>query len=42
MNTIFFLVLRRMRAPLLWLVVVYAVAVLGLTLVPGQDSDSVG
>ena len=30
-----FLVLRRMRAPLIVLVVVFAVSVLGLTLIPG-------
>ena len=32
-----FLVLRRMRAPLLGLIVIYAISVLGLTLVPGVD-----
>ena len=39
MNGVFFLVLRRMRAPLIVLIVIYAVAVLGLTLVPGVDAD---
>lgn len=34
-----FLVLRRMRAPLLGLVVIYAISVLGLTLIPGVDGD---
>jgi voltage-gated potassium channel len=34
-----FLVLRRMRAPLVALIVIYAVAVLGLVLIPGQDAD---
>lgn len=34
-----FLVLRRMRAPLIVLVVVFAVSVLGLTLIPGQQAD---
>jgi voltage-gated potassium channel len=33
-----FLVLRRMRAPLVALIVIYAVAVLGLVLIPGQDA----
>ncbi|MCZ2816181.1 potassium channel family protein [Modestobacter sp. VKM Ac-2984] len=33
-----FLVLRRMRAPLIVLIVVFAVSVLGLTLVPGEDA----
>jgi Trk K+ transport system NAD-binding subunit len=37
MNSILFLVLRRMRAPLITLIVSYAVAVLGFTLVPGMD-----
>jgi voltage-gated potassium channel len=32
-----FLILRRMRAPLIILIVIFAVSVLGLTLVPGQD-----
>jgi Trk K+ transport system NAD-binding subunit len=39
MNSIFFIVLRRMRAPLIVLVVIYAVSVLGLTLVPGVDAN---
>jgi len=34
-----FLVLRRMRVPLITLVLVFAVSVLGLSLVPGQDAD---
>jgi len=38
MNTIVFLVLRRMRRPLLALIAVYAIAVLGLVLIPGQDA----
>lgn len=37
MDTIVFLVLRRMRQPLLTLIGVYTVSVLGLTLIPGQD-----
>jgi Trk K+ transport system NAD-binding subunit len=32
-----FLVLRRMRIPLIVLIVIFAVSVLGLTLIPGQD-----
>ncbi len=39
MNSAFFLVLRRMRAPIIVLIALYAVAVLGLTLVPGVDAD---
>ena len=33
-----FLVLRRMRAPLIVLITIFAVSVLGLTLVPGRDA----
>jgi voltage-gated potassium channel len=32
-----FLILRRMRAPLITLITIFAVSVLGLTLIPGQD-----
>src|SRR3954469_10795398 len=32
-----FLILRRMRAPLITLIVIFAVSVLGLTLIPGRD-----
>ena len=38
MNTITFLILRRMRAPLVVLIVAYAVSVLGLVLIPGADA----
>src|SRR3712207_9355557 len=34
-----FLVFRRMRAPLIVLIVIFAVSVLGLTLIPGQDAE---
>jgi Trk K+ transport system NAD-binding subunit len=34
-----FLVLRRMRIPLIVLIVIFAVSVLGLTLIPGQDEQ---
>ena len=34
-----FLVLRRMRGPLIILVMIFSVAVLGLSLIPGVDSD---
>jgi Trk K+ transport system NAD-binding subunit len=34
-----FLILRRMRTPLVVLIAIYAVSVLGLTLVPGRDAD---
>ena len=36
---VFFLALRRLRGPLITLICVYAVAVLGLTLIPGIDSN---
>ena len=39
MNSAFFLVLRRMRAPIIVLIVIYAIAVIGLTLVPGVDAE---
>jgi len=39
MNSAFFLVLRRMRAPIIVLIVIYAISVGGLTLVPGVDAD---
>lgn len=39
MDSFVFLIFRRMRQPLLTLVAVYAVAVLGLTLIPGRDAD---
>jgi len=34
-----FLVLRRMRLPLIVLIVIFAVSVLGLSLIPGQDAE---
>ncbi|MGK0374769.1 MAG: Trk K+ transport system NAD-binding subunit [Arenicella sp.] len=37
MSDIFFLVLRRMRTPLIVLISVYAIATLGMTLIPGED-----
>jgi len=38
MDTIFFIVMRRMRAPLIMLVSMYAIAILGLVLIPGRDA----
>ncbi len=38
MDTIVFLILRRMRAPLLVLIVTYALTVTGLALIPGVDA----
>lgn len=37
--TVFFLILRRLRNPLIFLVCVYAIAVFGLTLIPGIDDQ---
>lgn len=37
MNDILYLLLRRLRAPLITLIVVYAISILGFTLIPGQD-----
>ena len=34
-----FLVLRRMRAPLIVLIVIFSVSVLGLTVIPGEDAE---
>ncbi|TFV49554.1 potassium channel protein [Blastococcus sp. TF02A-35] len=34
-----FLIMRRMRAPLIVLIVIFAVSVLGLTVIPGQDEN---
>lgn len=34
-----FLVMRRMRAPLIVLIVIFAVSTVGLTLIPGQDAE---
>ena len=39
MDSIIYLVFRNMRQPLLTLLVVYAVAVFGLTVIPGVDAD---
>jgi hypothetical protein len=39
MNNIFFLIFRRMRAPLLTLVMTYSIAMLGLVLIPGKDAE---
>lgn len=39
MENVFFLIFRRMRAPLLSLIVTYAVVILGLVLIPGRDGD---
>ena len=39
MNSAFFLILRRMRAPIIVLIVIYGIAVIGLTLVPGVGAE---
>ncbi|VAW82157.1 Potassium channel protein [hydrothermal vent metagenome] len=39
MKNVIYLMLRRMRLPLIMLITVYAIAVLGLTLIPGQDDQ---
>ena len=39
MSNIIFLILRRLRAPLIGVVVVYSIAVLGLTIIPGMDNE---
>ncbi len=42
MNSAFFLVLRRMRAPIIVLIVIYAISIVGLTVVPGVDAEGKG
>jgi len=37
MNQVIFLILRRMRLPLVMLVITYAISMLGLVLIPGMD-----
>lgn len=39
MNNVFFLVLRRMRAPIILVIVTFAVSVFGLAMIPGVDAD---
>jgi Trk K+ transport system NAD-binding subunit len=39
MHSTLFLILRRMRAPLIFLIVSYAVSILGMTLIPGVGAD---
>ncbi|WP_020683297.1 NAD(P)-binding protein [Marinobacterium rhizophilum] len=39
MNDVIYILLRRLRAPLITLIVVYAVSVLGLVLIPGEDDQ---
>ena len=39
MNQVIFLILRRMRAPLVVLIVAYAVSILGMVLIPGTDAE---
>jgi voltage-gated potassium channel len=38
MSSVLFLALRRLRAPLIALIAIYALAILGLVLIPGQDA----
>lgn len=39
MNYIAYLILRRLRAPLVTLIVIYSLSVLGYVLIPGQDGE---
>ncbi|MGB9494358.1 MAG: NAD-binding protein [Azonexus sp.] len=39
MNSAFFLALRRMRVPIIVVIVIFSVSVFGLTLIPGIDAD---
>ncbi len=38
-STSFFLIMRRMRAPLITLITIFAISVVGFTFLPGQDAD---
>jgi voltage-gated potassium channel Kch len=39
MNKVIFLILRRMRAPLVVLILAYAISILGLVVIPGADAE---
>ena len=39
MNEVLFVILRRLRRPLIALIVAYAVSVWGLVLIPGVDAE---
>ena len=39
MNYVAYIVLRRLRAPLITLIVIYSMSVLGYVLIPGVDSE---
>jgi len=39
MDSVIFLMLRRMRAPLIVLIAIYAISMLGLAVIPGVDAD---
>jgi Trk K+ transport system NAD-binding subunit len=39
MDNIVFIIFRRMRAPLLALILTYSIAILGMVLIPGRDAD---
>jgi len=39
MNSILFLILRRLRRPLILIIVCFSIAILGLTLMPGTDNE---
>ncbi|MDX2156670.1 MAG: NAD-binding protein [Hyphomicrobiaceae bacterium] len=39
MGSVFFIALRRLRAPLILIILIFAVAIVGLALIPGVDSE---
>ncbi|MFB9887683.1 potassium channel family protein [Balneatrix alpica] len=39
LNSVFYVVLRRLRWPLITLIVVYSISILGFVLIPGQDDQ---
>ncbi len=39
MNNVLYLLLRRLRVPLITMIVVYSISILGFVLIPGQDNE---
>ena len=39
MSSVFFIALRRLRAPLILIILIFALATVGLVLIPGVDAE---
>ncbi len=39
MHSVFFITLRRLRAPLILIILIFAFSTVGLSLIPGVDSE---